>query len=181
MVYLTAEALGRHMGYLEGLDAAQTLRAEELIEEGTGLIERETGPLLQSLDTVTLDGTGRPKLLLPRWPVNSVTSVTEIDADGAETLLAYRDDYTWSASGILTRMGCWPGHDRAVRVLYIPGYATLPADVRRILKRLCAAGWENPAGNESEARGDRNIKFGSRGMALTTAEKDELAAYGVRR
>jgi hypothetical protein len=128
-----------------------------------------------------MDGSCTCELLLPRWPVSAVTSVTVIDVDGAETTLTFRDDYLWSEAGILVRRGArWPCHVRAVRAVYTAGYDQPEARVRRICLRLAAAGRRNPAGADSEDLGDSRIRWNTPGMALTTAEKDTLARYLVR-
>lgn len=180
--YATPDELALSMGVLDGWESAQAARALQLLEDATGVIDDELHhPITWSMDTVTLDGTGTSKLLLPRWPVTSVTAVYLIDVDGTETLLTHGVDYTWSDKGILTRRsGCWPCRDRCVRVVYTAGYATTPANVGRICRRLAAAGWNNPAGADSEQFGDRTVKWHTPGMELTTAEKDTLSSYGVR-
>lgn len=184
-MYATPDELAVHMGVPGGTwpTAAQEARATQMIEDATGVIDAALGgrSLAWSTDEVTLDGTGTDRLILPRWPVADVLSVVEIDAEGEEETLVYRDDYTWSESGILTRCGRWPCHDRAVRVQYTAGHQLIPSDVKRICRRLAAAGWENPSGHDQHQLGDRNVKWHTPGMELTTAEKDTLAQYGMRR
>lgn len=180
--YATPAQLALHMGVLAGFDTAQTARAQQLLDDATTEIrDKLAQPIESSTDTVTLDGSGTSKLLLPRWPVTAVTSVTEIDTAGVETVLVYRTGYTWSDKGILTRVGGrWPCHDRSVRVVCTAGHTVVPANLARICRRLAAAGWDNPAGADQEQLGDRSVRWNTPGMQLTTAELDTIAGYGVR-
>lgn len=86
----------------------------------------------------------RGPLQLTRWPLITVTSVTEDD-----TLLTVDDDYVVNAiNGQLTRMSgdvvsCWSA--LGVTVVYSSGYATVPADledavVRMVTRRYRAKG-----------------------------------------
>ncbi|GGM14258.1 phage head-tail connector protein [Micromonospora yangpuensis] len=155
----------------------------ELLEDASQVIDDEVGqPLVRSTDTVTLDGTGGEALLLPRWPVHAVDDVVLVDEDGQEHVLVYRGDYTWSASGVLTRRPhgrLWPCHDRAVRATYTAGYELedIARRVRRICLRLAAAGRRNPAGADSEDIGDTRVRWNTPGMLLTTGERELLARY----
>ncbi|MEU7617190.1 hypothetical protein AB0B27_14000 [Micromonospora rifamycinica] len=156
----------------------------ELLEDATGVIDDEVGqPLALAETTVTVDGSGAERLLLPRWPVTAVAAVVLVDLDGAETPLVDREDYTWSAAGVLTRLrGCWPCHDQAVRVTLTAGYeeTDLNRRVRRICLRLAIAGRRNPAGADSEDIADSRVRWNTPGMELTTGEKATLARYAAR-
>ncbi|WP_052914568.1 hypothetical protein [Protofrankia coriariae] len=200
MAYATAEDLRLLLGQ-DAFSAEETARADLLIGMAEGAVEDETGqPLEQSTDTVILDaptrsdrwpdspGTGSRKLLLPRWPVTSVTSVTWLRDDADDELLVEgaAADYTWSASGILTRVGAWwPTTDRSTEVVYTAGYATIPNGVKRIILRLAAAAWNNPALLASESLGDHSRSFatsdgGAVGMALSASDVRALGSYRAR-
>ncbi|MEV7282871.1 hypothetical protein [Streptomyces sp. NPDC093111] len=193
MPYATPDELRRLLRE-ESWTPEETATAELLIELGQGVIEDEIGqPLEQSTDVVILDGptaddsryqagTGSRKLILPRWPVTSVTSVTLTD-DGEELVFGKDADYTWSAAGILHRRGAeWPCHDRAIEVIYTPGYLPVPAGPKRICLRLAAAGWSNPESLSSETLGDHARAWSAEalGMALTPADIRTLGAYRAR-
>ena len=183
-MYATPEQLARRMGNYAGFDADETARATELLEDATGVIDDEVGhSLVESTDTVICDGSGAEKLLLPRHPVSAVIEVVEIALDGTETTLAVGVDYTWSADGILTRLGRdWPRHDRSVRAQVTAGFAAeaTPATVRKICLRLGLAGWENPAGAEMEDVADHRVRWNTPGMELTSGEKRQLDPWRVR-
>lgn len=181
MAYATPEELANHMGH-PGFDAAETARATLLLGDATAVIVEEVGQdLAESTDTVTLDGSGTDRLLLPRWPVSDVDSVTLTEPDQDPQVLVADEDYTWSEAGILTRVGgCWPCSDRSVVVIVTAGHSPIPRNAQRICRRLAAAAWPNPAGADVQAIGDTRIQWHTPGMELTTAERNELAAYGAR-
>ncbi|MEU0584582.1 hypothetical protein [Streptomyces sp. NPDC006132] len=198
MAYATAEQLRllvRHPGPFTDEETAQ---AELLIELAEGAVDDEIGQSLEeSTDTVVLDGpagpdrwpdtpgTGSRKLILPRWPVTAVESVTLLHDDGPDEVLTHGEDqdYTWSASGILTRVnGWWPTGDRAVEAVVTAGYNPIPKGVRRIVLRMAAAAWGNPLLLTSESLGDHSRSFAAEllGMMLSDTDKRALGAYRAR-
>lgn len=182
MSYAEAEELGILMGRGDdGLDGAETARAELLLAMATGVIDGETEQPLQLVEsTHVLDARGGTKLILPRWPVTAVASVTVLDQDDQDVALVHGTDYRWSAIGMLRRIrGCWPCKERAVTVALTSGHDPIPEDVRSICLRLAHAGWQNAGGLEAERLGDWNAKYASAGMVLTTAEIRTLSAYGA--
>ncbi|GAB3856599.1 hypothetical protein GCM10029963_53240 [Micromonospora andamanensis] len=181
-MYATVTELRNRLKALgdDDTDAALT----ELLEDASAVIDDEVGQSLTLAETtVTVDGSGAEKLILPRWPVTAVAEVVEIDVDGTERPLTHREDYTWSQSGVLTRLRrCWPCHDQAVRSTLTAGYDAedLARRVRRICLRLAIAGRRNPAGADSEDIGDSRVRWNTPGMELTTGEKRVLARYAAR-
>ncbi|WP_327587044.1 hypothetical protein OHA25_08535 [Nonomuraea sp. NBC_00507] len=183
MPYAEAAELGVLMGRGDaGLDAAETARAELLLQLATGVIDDETGQsLTMATDTVTLDGSGRHRLLLPRWPVTAVATVTVLEDDDSETDLVHGVDYRWTSYGRLRRIrGCWPCREQAVDVTYTAGYDPIPDGVKAMCLRLARAGWENGAGKESERLGDWAAKWATPGMLPTTGELRTLSIYRAR-
>ncbi|WP_432135869.1 hypothetical protein [Streptomyces sp. bgisy154] len=178
--------------------AEQTSTADLLIELAEGAVEDETGQSLEeSTDTVILDsptrqdpwptapGTGSHKLVLPRWPVTAVTSVTLLHDTEADEVLTYGadHDYTWSAAGTLTLVnGWWPTHDRSIQVVYTAGHNPYPKGAKRIVLRMAAAAWGNPLLASSESLGDHSISFSADalGMVLSKADKAALGVYRAR-
>lgn len=183
MPYAEAAELGVLMGRGEaGLDAEETARAELLLALATGVIDDEIGQSLTlATDTVVLDGNGGHRLLLPRWPVTAVASVTIVEEDGSETVLEHGSDYRWTSYGRLRRIGhCWPRREQAIEVVDTAGWAPIPDGVKAMCLRLARVGWDNAAGLESERLGDWAAKWATPGMQLTTAEKRSLAMYRAR-
>lgn len=181
MALATADDL-RVLLRLPALDAAQTALAELLLDLATGAVQAEAGqPLEESEDTVTVDGTGTAKLVLPRWPVTAVDQVIEIDRDGVETALTEPDDYHWSAAGILVRRrGCWPAHPKAVRVTPTAGYAVIPDDLRNVVLRTARRGWDNPAGVSMERLGDWQASYTAAGVELSESDLRIISRYRAR-
>ncbi|WP_432063351.1 hypothetical protein [Streptomyces sp. S1] len=196
MAYASPEQL-RLLLRQEAFTADETAAAELLIDLAQGAIDDETGQALESsTDTVTLDGPTRDdglyqsstrsqRLILPRWPVTAVASVTVHGEDGQDVALVHgpHRDYTWSADGILTRVGGeWPAHDRAVTAVVTAGFLPLPAGVRRICLRLASVGWSNPEFLSAETLGDHSRSFSAEalGMELTAADRRTLGAYRAR-
>ncbi|PJN31309.1 hypothetical protein CG717_16205 [Streptomyces sp. CB02613] len=197
MAYATADELRRLLRE-PSFTEDDTATAELLIELAEGVIEEETGQALElSEDTVTLDGptkddsryqghTASRHLILPRWPVTAVASVTLTDDTGGdgETLTFGKDrDYTWSRDGLLHRRGGeWPTHDRAIEVTYTAGYAPVPAGVKRMVLRLAAGAWSNPERLTSESLGDHSKAWAADalGMELTPADRKTLGLYRAR-
>lgn len=176
----------------------ETATAELLIGLAEGEVEDVTGQSLElSEDTVVLDaptrqdpwphvpGTGSHKLLLPRWPVTAVESVTILgDTEADEELEFGADhDYTWSASGILTRVnGWWPTGDRSVQAVYTAGHDPYPIGVKRIVLRMAAAAWGNPMLLASESLGDHSRSFSAEALGMSMSDKDRklLGLYRAR-
>lgn len=192
MAGATAAELRAWLRLQEAFTDDETATAELLLDLAQGVIEEEAGQALESsTDTVVLDGPTEDtspyqtavrsaRLVLPRWPVTAVHTVTE---DGEELTHGTDADYTWSASGILTRRGaCWPSGDRAVEVTYTAGFLVMPTGLKRINLRLAAAGWSNPELLASESLGDHSRSFATEllGMELTKADIRAIAAYRAR-
>jgi hypothetical protein len=183
--YATSAELRLYLRHTEPFTPEEEDQAELLLDLATGAVEEECGQSLwSSTDTVLLDGTGTRKLVLPRWPVTAVTAVTLTD-DGTVLAEGTDRDYTWSASGILYRRGsCWPCEPQAVEATVTAGLPAAPDGVRRIVLRLAAQAWNNPAGTiASETLGDHAVTYATpaeAGMELTDADRRTLGAYRAR-
>jgi hypothetical protein len=176
----------------------ETAQAELLIELAEGEIFDVTGQSLElSEDTVILDaptrddsgpyvaGTGSRKLILPRWPVTAVESVTVLNDNEADEVLEFGadHDYTWSAAGILTRVnGWWPTWDRSLEVVYTAGHDPYPIGVKRIVLRMAAAAWGNPMILAAESLGDHSRSFSAEALGMSMSDKDKklLGLYRAR-
>lgn len=185
MPYPTAEQL-RLLMRLPAWTGEQEATADLLLELAVGVVEDETGQALEAAtETVILDGTGTTKLVLPRWPVTAVTAVTIRGDDEDDQVLVHGadHDYTWSAAGILTRIGgLWPCHDQAVEVEVTAGFSVIPPGVRRIVLRLSAAAWSNPSSLTAETLGDLSRSFNAADIGMELSDKDRrtLGAYRAR-
>lgn len=183
MAYAEAAELAALMGRGDTpFTAAEQARAELVLTLATGVIDEETGQSLTlATDTLTLDGNGGRRLLLPRWPVTAVAEVTIIEDDDTETDLAHGADFRWTSYGRLRRIGsCWPCREQSIDAVVTAGWDPFPDGVKAMCLRLARAGWDNPAGLESERLGDWAAKWSAPGMGLTTAEKRSLSMYRAR-
>ncbi|MGC5009752.1 hypothetical protein ACLQ2R_03200 [Streptosporangium sp. DT93] len=183
MAYATAEQLGTLMGRgPEGLAADEIARAQLLLQLAAGVIDTATGQSLTlASGEVTLDGNGGHRLLLPRWPVVAITSVTVLDEHEEPTELEHGTDYRWTRYGRLRRVGGrWPHQEQSIIADVTAGWDPIPDDVVGMNLRLALAGWENISGKESERLGDWNAKWAVPGMLPTTGELNMLSAYQAR-
>lgn len=123
-----------------------------LIDAVSELFNKYTGRNLtkRTYTTEYLDGSGDPDLLLPWYPVITLTSVYEDDA----LLVEGRDNdfVLYSAEGMLRRMsGVWLESPKAVKITLTAGYiaipvspevATLPLDLKLAAQMQVAAEWK---------------------------------------
>lgn len=187
MPYATAEEFRLFIRHGEPFTDEETAQAEFFLELAGACIEEAAGQSLEeSTDSVLLDGTGTNKLVLPRWPVTAVQSVTVLhDLDDDEELAHGADhDYTWSASGRLTRVGaCWPEGDQNIEALVTAGFATLPTSLKRVALRLCVGPWSNPNNLASESLGDLSRSYNTAtdlGMELSNSDRKLVTVYRAR-
>jgi hypothetical protein len=159
-------------------------QAQQALDAACQAIEDEAGqPLASSNDTVTLDGPGGTKLLLPRGFVTAVTSVTLLE-DNEVLTFGFDGDYTWSGNGILVRLdSCWPCEQRSIQVVYTAGLATVPMSLKKIAWRLAATEAENPTGLESEKIADWSGKWRTDVIAgaITEDELNIISRYALVR
>jgi hypothetical protein len=185
MAYASGAELRLFLRHAEPFTAEEQDQAELLLDLATGAIDEETGQSLElSTDTVLLDADGGRKLILPRWPVTAVASVTLTDTGDVLVHGADRD-YTWSASGILYRRGaCWPCGPQTVEVVHTAGHTTVPPGPKRVALRLAAQAWPNPGGVlASETLGDHAVSYATpaeAGMSLSADDKRTLGLYRAR-
>jgi hypothetical protein len=164
--------------------ADEEATAELLLDLAGGAVEEECGQSLESSTTTALlDADGGARLILPRWPVTAVASVTLADTGDVLTH-GPAADYTWSAAGILYRRGtCWPHGPQAVDVAFTAGHAPVPTGVRGIVLRLAKGAWDNPERLSAESLGDHSVTYASAeaaGMDLSEADRRVLYAYRAR-
>lgn len=194
MAVATSEDLRHFLRRSTAFTAEESAQADLLLELAQGEIEEEAGQTLdQSTDTVVLDGparderewhvgTGTRKLILPRWPVTDVTSITLL-VDDEDLTEGHDADYTWSQAGIVTRIGAWwPSGDQVISVTYTAGFATWPTALKAIGLRLAAGGWDNPARLQSEKLGDHSRAWSAEALGMELSDKDRrtIGAYRAR-
>lgn len=126
---------------LLGLDDSDQVRYEELINAASAVANKYTGRRLKARDyTITLDGHGRDELILPEYPVNSVTTLY-IDTErnfGSET--GVTDYLLYEEEGLLYYESGFPNVRKSVRVEYNAGFAAeaVPEDIQIAVVEIVA-------------------------------------------
>jgi len=137
-------------------------------------VERLTGrSLINRAATLYFDQfpAGVAPLYLPRPPVQSVTSISYVDTEGAAAVMP-STDYRLDAASLMARIAPaldaeWPATApviNAVTVVYVSGYGTtaasVPAALRECIKSLAADLFEHPEANaEMSLAENRTCKF----------------------
>jgi hypothetical protein len=102
---------------------------------------------------VRLDGSGRPTLVLPQYPVNSITDV-RIDPDrgfGVDTVVT--DYVSYDSVGVLYRTsGRWPRGRQVIQVTYNAGYSHVPEDLQEAVLEAVAWSLRRIASNQIGTR-----------------------------
>lgn len=117
---------------LPDLRDTDQIRYELLINAASSTANRVADRYLKALDyTSTLDGSGRSSLLLPEYPVNSVSAV-RIDTErvfGAESeVTGY---LVYATEGKITLIsGSFPSSPQCVEVAYNAGFDPVPEDLK---------------------------------------------------
>ena len=107
---------------------------------------------------VYFDGPAGSDLLLPHFPVVSITSIEE---DGDTLVEGDYDDYLlYADAGIIRRvMGSWLRGNKTIKITYVAGYVVqgatlgtgetaLPGDLRLACLAQCAREWKKAQGAE---------------------------------
>lgn len=125
-----------------GLDTSEQAKAEFLIDSASAYANRRAGRLLRARsETFTLDGSGRPALLLPEAPA----AVTELRIDTArvfaESSIIPGTAYQVFRDEGLLRLyeGTFPAGYGVVRVAGSYGYNPVPADLEQAVVECVAA------------------------------------------
>lgn len=181
MAYASADDLALLLGIGPVMPADQAGRACLLLDLAAGRIEQETGQSLTlATETVTLPGGDGPILVLPRWPVTALASVTRVNARGDSTVLTPGVDYRWDRAGILTRRrGCWHAEDDYTAEV-TAGHDPVPDSVRALNLDLAARAWPNSTGLKAESLGDYSVTYGTLGGQLQDSDIAALCAYRAR-
>lgn len=172
---MTAFATHAELARLLKLDTIDEPAAALLLDLAADAVRAEVGQRIdrQAGDQIRRDAHGTEHLLLPELPVTNVTAVV---CDG--TPLMHGIDYTWSPSGMLTRLdGVWPRRARAVTVTYDHGYDPVPGVARAVCLQVAARLWLSPAGAQiaGERAGSWSVTYrpvgSGSGIELTDYER----------
>ena len=121
---------------------------EQILNSAYKLLEDHIGySLLQETITEYQNGNGTNKLVLEKWPVASITSihVDSLRVFGSDTLIDSGDYYFDPDSGIVdcfksdgTTPGWFPCGIKNVKVIYLAGYSSIPAQFAEICREYAA-------------------------------------------
>ena len=167
MTWPTSNDLRAYIG-ADFADPDELGRAQLLIDLAVGAVEGEAGQPLESGDVESsVDGTGTPVLVLPRWPVTDVSAVT-VDDVAVE-------GFTFSTDGRLRRTeGVWTAGHANVEVSYTAGFVTVSRDLWKVVLEAAAAAWSTPANVTQETLGDHSVSYG-RGHVELNDEQAKVA------
>lgn len=116
---------------LLNLDMEEQSRYEKLINAASAVANRYTRRKLKARDyTVILDGTGREELLLPEYPVNSVTNLFIDSSRGFGSETEVTDYLVYEDEAIIVYESLFPSLRKSVKVIYNAGYETVPEDLQ---------------------------------------------------
>ncbi len=171
--------------------ASASARTERLLERAERTVLTELPGFTLGVevddDEATLEGDGETLLMLPNYPVRSVTSVT---VDG---VALPADSWTFNTLGELRRRAVgtgnphtvaggqhrWPDRGVDIVVVYSHGYAAsaTPGVIRDLVAELAAGRIVNPSQVAQESLGDRSVSHGS----LESPNADGLNTSQLRR
>lgn len=153
--WTTLVAVKRHLK-IDALDTEHDTELEELINASYLLLEGYIHhPLKSATYTEDYDGDATNTLILRKYPIISITSIHDDTARafGADTLVPATDyvldnEEEVGAVRLFQNTSIFTRGIKNVRVVYVAGYATIPADAARACILLVA--WLfNRAGSES--------------------------------
>jgi hypothetical protein len=158
-----------------------TTAAQQALDIATGVIRSIAGWSISQETGVelTLDGRGGRRLYLPTLLLTAVTSIVE---DG-ETL-TFGDDYRWSRSGTVRRVGIgqvWPYEEQSIVITFTHGYNPVPDEIIGLCLALAGRQYENPEGLRSWSVDGLSETISNptsdTGFGLTDVERKTLGRY----
>lgn len=176
-------------------DATEQDAADLLLQGITGSMQRMAGGQKIELvtdDVATLQGTWERELILPQWPVVSVSSVKINDTPIAAGtwfltgtgklyrgyLPIFNGPTDWGGDLYLSS---WVGPVAAVEVTYTHGINPLPADIKMICLTAAARAFSNPEARTSESVANvysQTTDVSIVSNLLTSGELEILSQYG---
>lgn len=157
---ITAAQFRAYVPAIPAADTSNDTLFELLIDGVSEAFNKYVGRTLAktTYTAVYIDGNGKESLLLPQYPVASITSITE---DGNALTEGEDNDYLlYAASGILKRVsGAWAKGPKTIKITYVAGYVVqgvtvtapdiaLPADLKLACMMQVAREWQKTKGSE---------------------------------
>lgn len=164
-------------------EIADTIEATEddRIEQAESLVRGFCGWHISPTRTETISVRSRrgETLTLPSLHVTAVASVTD-----DTTPLTVESDYTWSAAGILTRLGYW-SDGKLVEVQFTHGYSIPPPELVAVVQAVAKRAVNNPDSLTRRTTGPFTDAYSTTGagqastLALLDSEKEILRRYRI--
>lgn len=165
-------------------------RSELFLRLASGEARGYTGNLFDYVedDVVRLNGTGTAVLLLPEAPVADVSSIVQAVglADELELELpgpTAAGVVEWDEDGVLERIdgGVFARRRRYYAVTYSHGFENVPDEVKAVVLRVAARGFESPDGVRQEALGrySYTVAGEAAGIGLYAPDRRDLDPYFV--
>ena len=117
--------------------------------------------------TLYLDGNGEREINLPRWPITSITAVTEDDLILTE---GKDEDYIlYTEEGYLYKNGGdWTKNRKGIKLSsYKAGFATVPKDLQLACMKQVAKEWKR---QDKQEWGEASRSFGEGSISISIDE-----------
>lgn len=124
-----------------GLEAGDQAKYESLINAASAVANKYTGRKLSARDyIVRLDGNGKDEILLPEFPVNSVTSVFIDTAREFGSESEITDYVLYEEEGSIYYEGKFPDDRKCVQIAYNAGFPadSIPEDIQIAVVEIVA-------------------------------------------
>lgn len=170
-------------------DTLDADRAELFLRLASGEARGYTGNGFDWIedDVVRLNGTGTSVLLLPEAPVADVSELVQAVGLAAEVILESPVDtspaWEWDEDGVIERIdgGVFARRRRFYQITYSHGFEVVPDEVKAVVLRIAARGFESPDGIRQEALGRYSYTLAGEaaGMGLYAPDRRDLDPYFV--
>lgn len=170
-------------------DTLDADRAELFLRLASGEARGYTGNGFDWIedDVVRLNGTGTSVLLLPEAPVADVSELVQAVGLAAELILEGPVDtspaWEWDEDGVIERIdgGVFARRRRHYQITYSHGFEVVPDEVKAVVLRVAARGFESPDGIRQEALGRYSYTLAGEaaGMGLYAPDRRDLDPYFV--
>jgi uncharacterized phiE125 gp8 family phage protein len=190
MADLTTAASVKTLLRIPSADTTHDTVLSALVTAASKAIENFVGRTLGTASyTKQLDGSGEAFLMLPEYPVNTITSV-HVDLDrqfNSDSLWVNGTDYlVYADEGILRAISLdsiagdivWPRGNLNVKVAWSAGFATIPKDLSVATDIFVAYLFQHApkSGVSSIALGSHSVTFANK-MGIPDDVKDLLQPY----
>lgn len=132
-------------------------------------------------DTIRLNGTGSPVILLPEAPVAAIIEI-KAAAGTADAAVLADDSFDWDQDGVVElRRGVFFRRRRWYEVTYDHGFENIPDEVKGAVLGIAARGLENPDGVTQETLGaySYTLAGGAAGVGLVAGDRIALDPYFI--